>query len=103
MPPRPEAVARALGGAEDSWDGRGTVRVTDTHLVFEGGGEVRRTSRRTVAAVVQSDRVLWVRRRRAHDWAVRFETEAEVARVAQDLGAERQTRSRFQSTWDLLP
>ena len=88
MPPRPDAVARALGRVGDSWDGRGTVRVTDTHLVFEGESE-RRTSRRTVRRVVQSGRVLWVRRRRAHDWAVRFETDADAARIAGALGAGR--------------
>ena len=88
VPPRPEDVARALGGVGDSWGGRGTVRVTDTHLVFEGEDE-RWTSRRTVTGVVQSGRALWVRRRLAHDWAVRFETDADAARIARALGAGR--------------
>ena len=88
VPPRPDAVARALGGVAAAWDGWGTVRVTGTHLVFEGEDE-RRTSRRTVTDVVQSGRVLWVRRHLAHDWTILFETDVDAARVARALRAGR--------------
>ena len=89
VPPRPEDVARALADTTATWAGPGRARATDTQLVLEGAGQERRTSLATVEDVVADGRVLWVRRRRAHDWLVRCETEADAVRLAHTLGAGR--------------
>lgn len=93
VPPRPDAVVRALAGRSVAWAGTGGARVTDTHLVFEptfeAAGTRRRTSLDTVEGVVVAGPIVWVRRRRAYDWLVRFASEADAARVARRVRAGR--------------
>lgn len=70
-----------LGVAEAAWSGPGAVRLTRTHLVFEHGERRERSRLATVRSVERSGAFLWVRRRRAHDWAVELQTEADAERV----------------------
>ena len=53
-------------------------------MVFDGS-PTRRTSLRTVESVVRCDQVVWVRRRRAHDWLIRCADERDAAAVENHL------------------
>ena len=77
----PVAAARVLAEGPAAWDGPGAVSVTETHLVFAAADRQRRTSLRTVEAAERAGAALWVRRRRSHDWLVRFEDEEGARRV----------------------
>lgn len=87
-PPRRAVIAR-LVEADGDWAGPGDVGLDGRRLVFEARTERRRTSLRTVEAVERRDAVLWVRRRRAHDWLVRCrsvpEAEGLEARIVEAL------------------
>ena len=84
-PPDPGETVRALDARDAAWDGPGRASVTHSHLVFEADGSTSRTSLRTVVGVVARGRTLWVRRRRAHDWLVRFEAASDADRVRHAL------------------
>ncbi len=78
---RPTSAAEQLAEGPHDWTGAGAVTVTDAHLVFADDDRQRRTSLRTVRAAERVGAVLWVRRRNAHDWLVRFEREGDARRV----------------------
>ncbi len=84
---RTEAATRQLAEARSAWDGPGPVSVTQTHLVLGTDCHRRRASLATIATVAHEGRAVWVRRRRAHDWLVRCEDEADAARLADAIRA----------------
>lgn len=53
-------------------------------MIFEGD-RTRQTSLRTIEGVVQSEDVLWVQRRSAHDWLVQCATESDATTLADAL------------------
>ena len=83
---RSSSAVRQLAEVPDGWSGPGPVAVTATHLVLGEGGARRRASLHTVEAVEHEGDAVWVRRRRAHDWVVRYADAAEAARLAEALG-----------------
>ncbi|WP_420456123.1 hypothetical protein [Rubrivirga sp.] len=84
-PATPSQVVGALAEAPAEWEGSGPVRVTATHLVFEGE-RPRRTSLKTVTGAVRAGTSVWVQRRRAHDWLVECRTDAEAEALVDALG-----------------
>ena len=68
------------------WRGPAEIGLTDAVLVFDGD-PTRRTSLRTVESVVRRDEVVWVRRRRAHDWLIRCASERDAVRLAEAVRA----------------
>ena len=70
-------VFRRLETRRGDWEGSGSVSVTDIHLVFDGA-RARTTSRRTIRAVERYEALVWIQRRRAHDWLVRCRTDPEA-------------------------
>ena len=53
-------------------------------MVFDGS-PTRRTSLRTVESVVRRGEVVWVRRRRAHDWLIRCADDRDAVAVVRRL------------------
>ena len=53
-------------------------------MVFDGS-PARRTSLRTVESVVRRGEVVWVRRRRAHDWLIRCADDRDAVAVVRRL------------------
>lgn len=80
-PGRPTSTAARLGAAEAAWRGPGTVRLTKTRLVFEDDEGRGRSRLATVRAVERDGALLWVHRRRAHDWIARFASAADARRI----------------------
>ena len=80
-------VAERLGDRPARWEGPGDVAVAD-RLVFRGP-TVRRTSLSTVERVVVHERLVWVQRRRAHDWLIRCASRAGAGALADAFEAVR--------------
>ena len=78
-------VFRRLETRGRTWAGTGSVSVTDTHLVFEGERR-RTTSLRTIRAAERYEALVWIRRRKAHDWLVRCQTDDEAKALVVALG-----------------
>lgn len=81
-------TVRVLDARDAAWDGPGRATVTYSHLVFDDDRSVtRRTTLETIREAVTAGRVLWLRRDHAHDWLVRFATDADADRVRRALVA----------------
>ena len=78
-------VLGVLARSPAEWPGAGAIALTDRHLVLDGRPR-QRAALATIAAAEWEGRVVWVRRRRAHDWLLEMETEAEAGRVWRRIG-----------------
>ena len=81
-------VVERLGDRRAEWEGPGSVAVAGGRLVFRGP-TVRRTSLGTVERVVARDDLVWVWRRRAHDWLIWCASPADADALADAFAAVR--------------
>ena len=82
-PRRAGSVAERLAES-GAWLGPGDVGVEDGRLVLRGP-TTNTAGLATIEEVVQDDDLVWVRRRRAHDWLVACASEADAQALAESL------------------